>query len=187
VSDLKLQLHSRLSTSRANGPGLRSVIWVQGCTLACPDCFNPSTHDINDEVETVSVQELLDWVISNGVDGLTISGGEPFQQSEGVLELSRLVRLAGLNVVILTGFTQSQVQSRFSHDVLTSSVDVVIAGPYVATRHLAHALRGSSNKEYLMFSDVYEKSDFDELPESEIVINLEGTIVVTGINVPVLK
>jgi len=142
---------------------------------------------MNDEVETMSVQELVDWVISNDVDGLTISGGEPFQQSEGVLELSRLVREAGLNVVILTGFTKTQVLSRITEDVLTSCVDVVIAGPYVASRHLAHALRGSANKEYLMFSDVYDKSDFDGLPESEIVINSEGAIVVTGINVPVLK
>ena len=187
MSELKLQIHSRLSTSWANGPGLRSVIWVQGCTLACPDCFNPLTHDVNDEVESVAVQDLVAWVISNNVDGLTISGGEPFQQSEGVLELSRLVREAGLNVVVLTGLTKAQVLSRFSQGVLTSSVDVVIAGPYVASRHLAHALRGSTNKEYLIFSDVYEKSDFDGLPESEIVINPEGSIVVTGINVPVLK
>jgi len=187
VSDLRLQLHSRLSTSRANGPGRRSVIWVQGCTLACANCFNPLTHDANDQVESVSVQELVDWVISNDVDGLTISGGEPFQQSEGVLELSRLVRIAGLNVVILTGFTKAQVLSRFCEEVLRASVDVVIAGPYVESRHLAHALRGSTNKDYLIFSDVFETSDFDGLPESEIVINSEGSIVVTGINVPVLK
>ncbi len=182
-----MNLHSRLRVSNANGPGRRSVIWVQGCSLACQGCFNPQTHTFENGSEGGSVSELVDWVIENSVDGLTVSGGEPFQQLPEVMELCSKLRKMGLTTIVLTGYTKFQVLSRASMQDLRNAFDVVIAGPYLPSKHIASGLRGSDNKEYLFFSDAYSLRDFQMLPQAEIVIKQDGSLSVTGMNVPFLQ
>jgi len=171
----------------ANGPGKRSVIWVQGCSIGCHGCFNPSTHTGGSPHDLFSVNELVNWVVDQSVDGATISGGEPFQQLEGVMEFSRSLKSRGLSVIVLTGYTAPQVQAMASELDLREFFDVVVAGPYRSSMHLASSLRGSSNKEFLFYSDVYSRKDFDSVPEAEVLVEPDGTIVVTGINVPNLR
>jgi len=179
-------IHSRLARSEANGPGLRSVVWVQGCSLGCDGCFNPLTHDRATPVPVVSAAELADWVVSNGVEGLTISGGEPFEQPVGVLEMGRLVREAGLGVVILTGFTWSEVTQMIPPAELARSADAVITGRYQRDRHIGLGLRGSSNKKVRLIGDRYSPEQFADTPVAEVTISADGTVVVTGVDVPVL-
>jgi anaerobic ribonucleoside-triphosphate reductase activating protein len=187
ATELFLNVHSRLNSSVANGPGNRSVLWVQGCSIGCDGCFNPSTHNEDVADERVSVTELVNWVLAQSVDGLTISGGEPFQQLAGIAELARAVRLAGLTVIVLTGFTSTQVRALMEEQDLKECFDVVLAGPYRTSMHIAASLRGSRNKEYLFFSDVYSEQDFDTVPVAEVLIEVDGTVLVTGINVPTMK
>ncbi|MBZ0237815.1 MAG: radical SAM protein, partial [Deltaproteobacteria bacterium] len=71
------RVHAREPRSRANGPGTRFVIWMQGCSLGCPGCFNPTTHAPagGELVDTAAL--LAEVAATRGLDGLTLSGGEP--------------------------------------------------------------------------------------------------------------
>ena len=72
-----------LPRSRANGPGERAVVWVQGCPRpVCPGCWNPAFLDVNHEATRVSVPDLAARILAlDGLDGVTFSGGEPFHQA----------------------------------------------------------------------------------------------------------
>jgi len=182
-----LAIHSRMSQSTANGPGTRSVIWVQGCDIGCYGCFNPETHAADRSLHSVTTTEIAHWVRENANDGLTVSGGEPLQQLEAVLELGGMVKRFGKSVVVLTGFTHKQVLQRANHEQLAEAFDVVIAGPYMASQHVAKSLRGSSNKEFLFFTDTYCLESFSDIPDAEVIIDSDGSVTVTGVNVPLLK
>ncbi len=75
--------------------GVRAVIWFQGCTIGCPGCFNPETHSPGGGRET-EVEELVGKIVGLGgsIDGVSISGGEPFQQPEGLLALVKPLTVA---------------------------------------------------------------------------------------------
>ncbi len=90
----RIRLHHFLPTSRANGPGLRAVIWLQGCTLGCPGCFNPQTHSKKGG-DWVSVDQLFSQVMAlqSEIQGVTISGGEPLQQMRPLLKLLQRLRV----------------------------------------------------------------------------------------------
>lgn len=182
-----LDVHARLARSAANGPGLRSVIWTQGCSLRCPGCFNPESHAHGGT--PFRVEELVDWVSDNDVDGLTISGGEPLEQAPAVVELARGCRDAGLTVVLLTGFSWKYLLNRRRDVVaqLEETVDVVLAGRYSQGRHLGAGLRGSDNKTVELLSDRYTRDQVDDVPVAEMVINPDGSVVVTGVDPLILE
>lgn len=178
-----LRLHGRLAVSEVNGPGRRAVIWFQGCSLRCPGCFNPDTHDPETAL-TISVRELSKWCQSiNGIEGITISGGEPFEQPTALLALLQdLRRATNLSVIILTGLTMKEVQRVPGGLDLLRHVDILIAGRYVASRHLGMALRGSSNKVVHNLSGRYVPSMLEHLAAGEVVIRTDGVVIATGID-----
>ena len=84
---MRVRLHAVELASRANGPGLRSVVWFQGCTLGCSGCFNPGTHDSGGGYDT-EVESLAEQLLSApNIEGISISGGEPFQQPDALADL----------------------------------------------------------------------------------------------------
>src|SRR5438045_2768327 len=89
----ELRLHQFLPASRANGPGRRAVLWFQGCSLNCPGCFNPQTHAFSGG-EGVTVEEMVARLVGLGdsIEGVTLSGGEPFQHRLAVLSLLSQLR-----------------------------------------------------------------------------------------------
>src|SRR5512142_2285205 len=93
TNPVSIRVHSFLESSRSNGPGNRAVLWVQGCSLGCPGCFNPETHP-TDPAELIPVDELVKRIqkLSPDLEGLTISGGEPLQQRRAVQALLEQVR-----------------------------------------------------------------------------------------------
>ena len=108
---MTLRLHHFLPRSRANGPGVRAVTWVQGCSLGCPGCFNPETHAPSGG-DVVNLDELCQRILALGdsIEGLTISGGEPLQQCSAVTELLRRIKAeARLSVILFTGFEWEEV------------------------------------------------------------------------------
>ncbi|MBI4663161.1 MAG: radical SAM protein [Verrucomicrobia bacterium] len=110
---MKLRLHHFLPQSRANGPGVRAVLWVQGCSLGCPGCFNPETHPFN-RGQNVSVDDLFQRIadLTGTIEGVTLSGGEPLQQRVAVTELLRRVRIeTSLSVILFTGFGWEEILS----------------------------------------------------------------------------
>lgn len=178
-----LRLHDIVPLSHVNGPGARFCIWLQGCSLACPGCFNPETHDF-DHGKTVSPSELSRQVLSHeNIEGITISGGEPLQQCDALLEFLKLIKAESrLTILIFSGFEEAEILRMPIFDELKSLCDVLIAGRYVESKKLGRGLLGSSNQEMLFFSSVYGPTDFQDIPETEIVINPDGSYSISGVD-----
>jgi anaerobic ribonucleoside-triphosphate reductase activating protein len=179
-----LRVHSFLPCSRANGPGARAVLWTQGCSLGCPACYNPRTHPLaGGEVLAVDVLAGRLARLADTVEGLTVSGGEPLQQRPALLGLLRRMRAeTPMSVLLFTGYSWDEVQCFPEGAALLACVDVLIAGRYDAARHLARGLRGSANKTVHFLTDRYTPADLDTVPPAEVIIAVDGRVVVSGID-----
>jgi len=176
---LTWKVHATVPRSAANGPGERFVVWTQGCSLACDGCFNPETHAAGGTVRTVA--EVVAQVLSTpGIEGVTVSGGEPLEQPEALALFAHEVARAGLGVVVLSGFSREEIEASPVMSAAVSDVDMVVAGRYNRRLHLGSGLRGSSNKTYWARTSRYEGHMFEKLPEVEVFIDAEGTVVLTG-------
>ena len=181
---LALRVHHIEPASRSNGPGWRSVIWLQGCTLNCPGCFNPETHP-NTAGEIISVPFLSQKFLTyqSKVEGITISGGEPLQQLPALIAfLTEIRKKSRLSVLLFSGYDWQEIQSMPKSGILVSLVDVFIAGRYISSQRLARGLMGSGNKTAHFLTNRYSKSDLAAVPEAEVILNQNGEIVFSGIN-----
>jgi anaerobic ribonucleoside-triphosphate reductase activating protein len=146
-----------LRRSRVNGPGWRAAVWVQGCTLRCPGCFNPETHP-HERRYLVDPLELADALAREDIEGVSLLGGEPFEQAEACARLAARVRAHGLSVVTYSGYTWEYLRRSTLPEVreLLAATDVLIAGPFV--QRLANDGRGwhgSTNQEFVFLTDRY--------------------------------
>jgi anaerobic ribonucleoside-triphosphate reductase activating protein len=138
----------------ADGPGLRFVLFVQGCPRSCPGCHNPQTHAFG-VGNPMTVDELADRILSNPLTtGITFSGGEPLCQAEPLALLAERLRAARptLDIAIYTGYTFEELLAEASPARLRllRAADILVDGPFVAS--LADRLllfRGSSNQRIL--------------------------------------
>ncbi len=121
--------------------------------------------------------------LSGALEGLTLSGGEPLEQLQGLLALLQGVRLESrLSVILFTGWTFEEVGALPQADSLLSCVDLLIAGPYDPRRHLASRLRGSSNQTLHFLTDRYCAADLERVPEAEVLITPAGEVLCTGVD-----
>ncbi len=184
-----LRVHHFLPFSRANGPGRRAVVWVQGCTLGCPGCFNPDTHSVEGG-ENISVSDLFDRIVALGesIEGITISGGEPLQQRPSLLALLKRVRReTALSVLVFTGYTWEEVQHMPDAEILLACVDVLIAGRYDAAQRFTpqeknRFLRSSTNQTAHTLTNRYTLADLQSVPPAEVIITAEGEVAVSGVD-----
>lgn len=180
-----INLHSFLERSTENGPETRTVLWVQGCTLACPGCFNPDTHDMAPRT-LISVEELAETICQiSGIEGVTISGGEPFLQAGALAELGRLLRRQHLGIVVFSGFTYAHLTRANNPEwnALLTCTDLLIAGPFIQELTCQLPLRGSSNQTLHVLTGRYRP--FRESLEAgvnsvEVLIDPSGQVVITG-------
>jgi anaerobic ribonucleoside-triphosphate reductase activating protein len=177
------RVHAIEPRSRANGPGVRFTIWSQGCALGCPGCFNPRTHDPAGPAQTRTAGELLAVVlgVADGVDGVTLTGGEPLEQPAAVAAFcAGLRRRSDLGIVILSGFSRDEIERHPARAAAVRDADMVIAGRYNARRRIATGLRGSANKVYWARTRRYRAEDFAAVPELEIAVAADGTLTISG-------
>ena len=177
-----LNIHLILPLSLANGPGRRTVIWLQGCNLGCAGCFNPDTHSTAPR-HLKDISDICKIVYSNAhaVEGITISGGEPFQQADALLKLLQRVRSeTSLSILVFSGYTIRQIRNLRSGEALLETIDVLIAGPYVDRLRSGWNLCGSSNQTIHLLTDRYDLADMDDTPEAEIQIDAKGHLHLTG-------
>src|SRR3989338_421117 len=128
----KLKLAAFLPQSRANGPGLRSVLWVQGCPMRCKGCFNPDFQPFAGGYEA-TVEEVIALLLAQpDTEGVSFSGGEPFSQAAALAEVAEAVRAAGKGVLIFTGQDAATLKvSRYPGvQRLLAAADLIAAGPY---------------------------------------------------------
>ena len=144
-----MRIYGLVQDSIVDGPGFRFVCFVQGCTHHCPGCHNPDSH-APDGGKEMSVEEVGAELSKNPLtDGLTLSGGEPFQQAEDCLSLARLAHSRGLNVWSYTGYTYEFLRSQGTpaQQALLDEIDVLVDGPFLLERRtLSLPWRGSDNQ-----------------------------------------
>ncbi len=181
-----MKIFSVIPISEVNGPGAHYTIWVQGCTLNCKGCFNPQTHDrdlgIEVEIERI-VEEIRFYRSEEKIIGVTITGGEPFQQIEDLAALVSLIKSqTDLGVIILTGYTKGELLQFPEINSIANNVDLIIAGRYNHKLKIQSGLRGSNNKIYWYTSEFYKKYILEDIPEMEIITNEKGEITISGID-----
>jgi anaerobic ribonucleoside-triphosphate reductase activating protein len=179
----RLRVHGFEPHSAANGPGIRAVVWVQGCTLGCAGCFNPETHAR--QGEEIEVGELFDRIAGLGdrIDGVTVSGGEPLQQRGPVLALLQRIRAqTSLSAILITGYAFTEVTRMREFEALQGCVDVLLAGRFEQDLRIGRGLRGSANKTVHLFTDRHTRADLDAVPDSEVIVHPDGRVVITGID-----
>jgi anaerobic ribonucleoside-triphosphate reductase activating protein len=175
------RVHAVERRSRANGPGERFVIWLQGCTLACPGCFNPATHAADGGRE-VAVDALIEEARAAGVEGITLSGGEPLQQPEAALAFLRAARAAGLTTLAFSGYTIDEIRAQPLGPAVLAELDVLIDGRYVSTERLGAGLRGSANQRIHCLTARYRAADVEATPVAEVRIAPDGSAILTGVD-----
>ena len=183
AADLQLRLHHLEPLSNSNGPGQRVVIWLQGCTLACPGCFNPLTHP-RDGGTTLSTKDLAKNILQlpAPIEGITLSGGEPLQQLPAITGfLEEIHRRTNLSVVLFSGYTWDEISKLPSADKLLKHIDILLAGRYVQEKRIASSLVGSANKTVHFLTSRYSPADLLNLPEAEIIIHSDGSLHLSGI------
>jgi anaerobic ribonucleoside-triphosphate reductase activating protein len=186
VGTTLVNLHALEKRSLANGPGNRYVIWFQGCSLRCPGCYNPATHATDAHMVT-TVQSLLTRIESGWreIDGVTVTGGEPFEQPLALLALARGLRERfSLSLLVFSGYTLEEIRCRPLGREILDGIDVLIDGRYSGRRRLGRALRGSSNKRIRLLSDRHTLEEIEAAPVAEIMVDPQGRIAITGIDPP---
>ena len=128
------------SCSLVNGEGIRYVVFLQGCAHHCPGCHNPDTWDFNGGEEIAPNRVAADIAFRKYVDGITLSGGDPFYQQEECLKLLDL--LPGMNVWIYTGFEYDEIKDT----ELAKRADVLVTGPFIEELKCEGKMYGSSNQ-----------------------------------------
>ena len=183
---MKLRVHAKVDAAYSLGPGLRAGLWVQGCSQGCSGCFNPNTHPARGPELDVGYSDS--WLIqvsvaSPEVEGLTVSGGEPMEQAEAVLELLYDAKTLGLSRIMYTGWEYDRFCQHPLAQRLTALLDVLICGPFVESKKCG-GMEGSSNKKVIYITDRYSPSDLLAVPEAELVLRPDGTQVWLGTCAP---
>lgn len=144
--------------SIVDGPGLRYVIFVQGCPHKCKGCHNPESHDFNAGTE-VSVDAIFNDILKNPLlSGVTFSGGEPFCQAETLALLAHKVKSIRKHVMVYTGYTIEELAKRQDALKLLQLTDTLVDGRFIEElKDYRLIFRGSNNQRIIQMKDAFNK------------------------------
>ena len=148
---MKLQVLDIVMDTVVDGPGLRASIYLAGCYHKCPGCHNPQSWDMNGGKE-MEVDEIVEILKQSGHTKFTITGGDPFYQPMGLLELVVRIRkeIPGSNIWCYTGFLFEDLLDREEMILILKNIDVLVDGPFIQElRDESLTYRGSSNQRVL--------------------------------------
>jgi anaerobic ribonucleoside-triphosphate reductase activating protein len=188
----------RLSLSRLHfpittlGPGRRIGIWTQGCSIHCEGCMSRDTWKFargGGEAVGGVIKRILPWL--GAADGVTISGGEPFDQAKALTAFLRILRTHfDGDILVYSGYPFEALQAQ--HAEALGHVDVVISEPFVAAKATALPLRGSDNQRFHLLTPL-GRSRFKAItkamtptaaPALDAIIDSEGGFWLAGIPRP---
>ena len=129
-----------LPFSMVNGDGVRYVVFCQGCEHHCEGCHNPDTWDLNGGSFMTPASLAEDILKHKHIDGITLSGGDPFYQQEECVSLLKL--LPNMNVWIYTGFLYEEIK----HTQLAQMADYIVVGKFEQDKKITGKMYGSSNQ-----------------------------------------
>lgn len=182
-----LRIGAVVPRTEAEGPGRRFAVWAQGCTIRCVGCFNPHLWG-EAGGHLVAVDDLVDEALGADVEGVTLLGGEPFEQAVPFAEFANRVRQGGLSVMVFTGYTREHLESRdgpVGAAELLGSTDLLVDGKYIAgLPDTARPWVGSTNQRFHILSERYRDLDEAALEASndriEVRVSAAGDVVING-------
>ena len=144
-----LRIAGTVKDSIVDGPGIRYVIFTQGCPHHCPGCHNPQTHDFLGG-QDADLEKMLREILENPIlSGVTFSGGEPFCQAEALLPLAEAIKENEKHLMIYTGYLLEQLQ-KMEHPAIAKLLDladILVDGPFIEKeKNLTLSFRGSENQ-----------------------------------------
>lgn len=151
VVRMELRIAGVIPESIVDGPGIRFVIFAQGCNHYCPGCQNPHTHPL-DQGKLVATEEIFQEIRAHKLlKGVTFSGGEPFLQPQAFAELGRMVKKHGLDLTVYTGFLFEELLALADLNPairdLLELTDLLVDGPFLLEEiDLSLPYRGSRNQ-----------------------------------------
>jgi anaerobic ribonucleoside-triphosphate reductase activating protein len=174
----ELVVAEMVHNSEIYGPGTRTVIWVQGCTLACKGCWNqdiwPSEGGVRQKVDV-----LIETILHHGDSGITLMGGEPLQQSDSILQLIQMARQHNLSIMLYSGYEEKELDEVQLRCVDLS--DIVILGRYVdRLRDTTLRWRGSSNQSVRYPTERHRSELRREEHSVEIHMDENGRLKILG-------
>ena len=175
-----INIHSVINSSRVNGPGDRFVIWTQGCRKGCKNCYNPETwtHYKNN---LIPIDDIFEDLKNSSATGVTISGGDPFEQPKELFYLLTKIKQLDLSdgVIVFTGYTIDEIRVREELVKSLDYIDVLIDGLYIEEKRISSGLAGSSNQEFHFLTDKISRDNI--LIDQEVEIHLLGELIqITG-------
>ena len=181
-----MRYHSILYGSRANGPGVRTAVWMQGCSIHCEGCSNPKTHAFDAGTEIAPELLAINAIrfSSQNTTGITISGGEPTQQPEALLAFVLTVKRhrPWWSIGLFSGRTVAELYTEVSEwPAIERLIDWGVFGPYRRDLPPAPDQRfvSSSNQRLVLLSSRHAVEDFSEL-QAEFMIDKDGLTTITG-------
>jgi anaerobic ribonucleoside-triphosphate reductase activating protein len=180
-----LQIAHYTPCTEAEGPGKRFALWFQGCPLRCPGCCNPEFLSFEGG-ETWELADLLAEIdqahAEQGIEGITLLGGEPVAHADGAAALAKAAWQRALSVMVFSGYTIEQARAMTDPAVadLLAHTDILVDGPYV--RELPDTKRrwiGSTNQRIHFLTDRYRVDDpcWQQPNTLEIRLDAEGLSV----------
>jgi anaerobic ribonucleoside-triphosphate reductase activating protein len=174
--------------TQAMGPGRRACLWVAGCSLNCKGCatpeFIPRESGTERPVADV-IAEIFAAADQHGLEGVSFSGGEPFQQAEALAVIAAAVRERGLSTVSWSGYVRRHLEGASAPAgaaALLSRLDVLIDGRFVERRMGGGPLRGSSNQRIHLLTERYAEGDFTDRVIEAHADAASGKLVVNGVD-----
>lgn len=148
-----------INSTEVLGPGKRFVIWFQGCRKRCHNCINPDGQ-AEQGGKLVSVESLFSEIVkTEEIQGITISGGEPFLQFEPLRELiEKICRDTRLDVMLYSGYTLEELKQQLGDTILNDflqKIDIFIDGEYIEQLDKGSMYRGSDNQKIYFFTEKY--------------------------------
>lgn len=167
-----LNIHHIEPSNYVNGVGGRYVIWVQGCSLGCVDCWNKQTWSTKEKI-LMSVDEIFqDISKQKGIQGVTFSGGEPFSQAEELCKLAELIKQrTDLSLHIFTGFELQELKS-YSQKRMAELADTIVYGRFDKSKD-------NNNQKVIQQLDGHDRWVFNN-SDIEVDISKDGSLTVTG-------
>lgn len=152
--ELPIRLFGIVRESIVDGPGLRFVVFVQGCPHHCPGCHNPDSHDPNGGFVTTTTRIFENLIKNPSITGVTFSGGEPFLWGNELSEIAEAAGRRGYHVMTYSGWTYEQLLEKAKSEPgvhrLLAATQLLVDGRFIeAQRDLGLRYRGSRNQRLL--------------------------------------
>ena len=163
---MEIRIAGIVNDSIVDGPGFRLAVFTQGCPHNCEGCHNPETHDFNGGT-LKDTAEIIKMMQDNPLlDGITLSGGDPFCQPEPCIELAQAAHRLGLSVWAYSGWTYEAIMADDNMSKLAREIDVLIDGPFILSqRTLDKRFMGSKNQRAIDAKRSIERGEAVELAQ----------------------